>query len=115
MLDNIMFVFFKQKTAYEVRISGWSSDVCSSDLIERLRGFRALAGQQQDGSTEAEGEQAGDAGGLRFETEDGGLQDRQALGQLLDQAEGHHAERSEARRVGKECVSTCRTRWSPSL
>src|SRR3546814_7880586 len=27
------FVFFKQKTAYEVRISGWSSDVCSSDLL----------------------------------------------------------------------------------
>src|SRR3546814_3900383 len=26
------FVFFKQKTAYEMRISGWSSDVCSSDL-----------------------------------------------------------------------------------
>src|SRR3546814_14170956 len=30
-----MFVFFfKQKTAYEMRISDWSSDVCSSDLIE---------------------------------------------------------------------------------
>src|SRR3546814_2909892 len=28
----ILFVFFKQKTAYEVRISDWSSDVCSSDL-----------------------------------------------------------------------------------
>src|SRR3546814_10622145 len=30
-----MFVFFKQKTAYEMRISDWSSDVCSSDLTER--------------------------------------------------------------------------------
>src|SRR3546814_21169763 len=30
-----MFVFFKQKTAYEMRISDWSSDVCSSDL-ERI-------------------------------------------------------------------------------
>src|SRR3546814_1299996 len=28
-----MFVFFKQKTAYEMRISDWSSDVCSSDLL----------------------------------------------------------------------------------
>src|SRR3546814_7570163 len=28
----IMFFFFKQKTAYEMRISDWSSDVCSSDL-----------------------------------------------------------------------------------
>src|SRR3546814_6359284 len=34
-MRNIMFVFFvfKQKTAYEVRISDWSSDVCSSDLV----------------------------------------------------------------------------------
>src|SRR3546814_1419922 len=29
-----MFFFFKQKTAYEMRISDWSSDVCSSDLVE---------------------------------------------------------------------------------
>src|SRR3546814_19951724 len=31
-----IFFFFKQKTAYEMRISDWSSDVCSSDLEERL-------------------------------------------------------------------------------
>src|SRR3546814_13327497 len=31
-----MFVFFKQKTVYEMRISDWSSDVCSSDLIRHL-------------------------------------------------------------------------------
>src|SRR3546814_9693387 len=31
----IFFFFFKQKTAYEMRISDWSSDVCSSDLLER--------------------------------------------------------------------------------
>src|SRR3546814_2038635 len=30
-----MFFFFKQKTAYEMRISDWSSDVCSSDLVEK--------------------------------------------------------------------------------
>src|SRR3546814_8215583 len=30
----IVFFFFKQKTAYEMRISDWSSDVCSSDLFE---------------------------------------------------------------------------------
>src|SRR3546814_1724127 len=29
-----MFFFFKQKTAYEMRISDWSSDVCSSDLVD---------------------------------------------------------------------------------
>src|SRR3546814_9073015 len=32
------FFFFKQKTAYEMRISDWSSDVCSSDLLELVRG-----------------------------------------------------------------------------
>src|SRR3546814_4245934 len=31
----LFFFFFKQKTAYEMRISDWSSDVCSSDLTER--------------------------------------------------------------------------------
>src|SRR3546814_5167559 len=42
------FLFFKQKTAYEMRISDWSSDVCSSDLsqrrnIARLRRIRMPA------------------------------------------------------------------------
>src|SRR3546814_1462617 len=31
----VLFFFFKQKTAYELRISDWSSDVCSSDLVLR--------------------------------------------------------------------------------
>src|SRR3546814_875677 len=35
-----MFFFFKQKTAYEMRISDWSSDVCSSDLFSLARGHR---------------------------------------------------------------------------
>src|SRR3546814_4944374 len=33
MCITLIFVFFKQKTAYEMRISDWSSDVCSSDLV----------------------------------------------------------------------------------
>src|SRR3546814_9764029 len=33
----VFFFFFKQKTAYELRISDWSSDVCSSDLLCRAR------------------------------------------------------------------------------
>src|SRR3546814_5277067 len=33
---SICFFFFKQKTAYEMRISDWSSDVCSSDLLWQL-------------------------------------------------------------------------------
>src|SRR3546814_4344601 len=32
-----VFFFFKQKTAYEMRISDWSSDVCSSDLVLKVR------------------------------------------------------------------------------
>src|SRR3546814_5965488 len=32
----LFFFFFKQKTAYEMRISDWSSDVCSSDLFAEL-------------------------------------------------------------------------------
>src|SRR3546814_4489001 len=36
----VFFFFFKQKTAYEMRISDWSSDVCSSDLQRRLAGAR---------------------------------------------------------------------------
>src|SRR3546814_14752858 len=41
----LFFFFFKQKTAYEMRISDWSSDVCSSDLIVQIdhRGPGALA------------------------------------------------------------------------
>src|SRR3546814_7533832 len=31
----MLFFFFKQKTAYEMRISDWSSDVCSSDLVKK--------------------------------------------------------------------------------
>src|SRR3546814_5044603 len=34
VLCDLLFFFFKQKTAYEMRISDWSSDVCSSDLAE---------------------------------------------------------------------------------
>src|SRR3546814_6480578 len=36
MYMDFLFLFFKQKTAYERRISDWSSDVCSSDLIRWL-------------------------------------------------------------------------------
>src|SRR3546814_4793 len=41
MYSDMVYVFYKQKTAYERRISGWSSDVCSSDLL----GHRAVIGE----------------------------------------------------------------------
>src|SRR3546814_9427407 len=37
MVTMVLFFFFKQKTAYEMRISDWSSDVCSSDLQAEAR------------------------------------------------------------------------------
>src|SRR3546814_21006917 len=40
----LYFFFFKQKTAYEMRISDWSSDVCSSDLKVRLQGVELVTG-----------------------------------------------------------------------
>src|SRR3546814_7196121 len=42
MIDLFFFFFFKQKTAYEMRISDWSSDVCSSDLGLRHCAFRTV-------------------------------------------------------------------------
>src|SRR3546814_12896593 len=41
------FFFFKQKTAYEMRISDWSSDVCSSDLSDRQAGEGARPRRQR--------------------------------------------------------------------
>src|SRR3546814_13169549 len=41
-----MFFFFKQKTAYEMRISDWSSDVCSSDLLVREKDVEQAFGDQ---------------------------------------------------------------------
>src|SRR3546814_10269357 len=42
-LCAVVFFFFKQKTAYEMRISDWSSDVCSSDLCDLSDQLIALA------------------------------------------------------------------------
>src|SRR3546814_8902914 len=52
----VFFFFFKQKTAYEMRISDWSSDVCSSDLdgnfaarrLGQARAVRVAAGELDD-------------------------------------------------------------------
>src|SRR3546814_8224859 len=100
MLVVLCFFFFKQKTAYERRISDWSSDVCSSDLSGEggpfERGGEAAAQPRQIHIMAMEvgdHRQAGQStlGGL-------GLQHhRQA-------ARPAKLQRSEERRVGKECV-----------
>src|SRR3546814_4104079 len=51
----VLFCFFKQKTAYEVRISDWSSDVCSSDLRLLVLGVVAVPRGTEDGSADLEG------------------------------------------------------------
>src|SRR3546814_16878739 len=48
MLLIFSFFFFKQKTAYEMRISDWSSDVCSSDLLCRRQDGIAAGGRGGD-------------------------------------------------------------------
>src|SRR3546814_21130295 len=111
MIFFICFFFFKQKTAYEMRISDWSSDVCSSDLP-------AIMSRQQSADepgppvpamsppAAAPAPSAKPDSGNAF------------LGNLSSYAPiyavyGPGTNRSEERRVGKECVSTCRSRWSP--
>src|SRR3546814_18343559 len=50
MVDSVIFFFFKQKTAYEMRISDWSSDVCSSDLTPEAEAWQqALLQFYRDG------------------------------------------------------------------
>src|SRR3546814_3331653 len=106
MCDCCVFFFFKQKTAYEMRMSDWSSDVCSSDLDSPAadrpvgpHGFDLRPGH-------ALPRQAGDVGELK-------AADDQAVALHHDQLVVRIAPdlRSEERRVGKECVSTCRSRW----
>src|SRR3546814_1251719 len=88
-----LFFFFKQKTAYEMRISDWSSDVCSSDLAATLKRLRFQDTRMQTGERKPH--------------------PLQALRDFLGQESAGGMVRSEERRVGKECVSTCRSRWSP--
>src|SRR3546814_18066147 len=103
--DLCFFFFFKQKTAYEMRISDWSSDVCSSDLMA------AESGGNVEGSVSGEAKKihgvtvigASNIAAL-MPADTSALFSRNLFNFL----------RSEARRVGKECVSKCRSRWSPS-
>src|SRR3546814_19325467 len=80
---HFFFFFFTQKTAYELRISDWSSDVCSSDLSRARHLHRKRAYAPRPRST------CRGANWCRC------------------------SRRSEERREGKESVSTCRSRWSP--
>src|SRR3546814_6856878 len=91
-VDWLFLFFFKQKTAYEMRISDWSSDVCSSDLSKKtwpVTTTRTWQTQEQHFAK------------APLTTVDVRFFGPSSL------------PRSDERRVGKECVSTCRSRWSP--
>src|SRR3546814_15884114 len=99
-----------------MRISDWSSDVCSSDLdpvakvdMRRLRLLCCLDQRKHDKGAER-------ASGLVWVEE--AVDRGRSIAQPVEQAHRHQpalpvAKRSEERRVGKGCVSTCRSRWSP--
>src|SRR3546814_15212151 len=128
----VVFFFFKQKTAYEMRISDWSSDVCSSDLAEIRPPEDAIGAVYPDRVVEkflirdAAAPQHFEKEGRIFVVDVAVRGERQVLGAEAERRRsfGHRkAEmiehdidsgiRSEERRVGKECVSPCRSRWRP--
>src|SRR3546814_1411787 len=104
-----VYFFFKQKTAYEMRISDWSSDVCSSDLrvfvvFSRLfRGHLTLLLPALLIHPKRCLTSHCSAAIVCLSVPSLSLFSRLPVTSL----------RSEERRVGKECVSTCRSRWSP--
>src|SRR3546814_14544291 len=96
-----------------MRISDWSSDVCSSDLLHNLHNVNA---QLPVGRLSVVTGVSGS--GKSTLARDVLLENlSQAVSQRKDPA-WHGCTgitgRSEERRVGKECVSTCRSLWSPS-
>src|SRR3546814_4416957 len=110
------FFFFKQKTAYVMRISDWSSDVCSSDLpqYEPPAATKAidLVGINNVGDVGLDEKPFQTLGRGAFGRVDEPRPDITHIGTGGDRA-SQRCPRSAERRVGKECVSTCRSRWSP--
>src|SRR3546814_13898941 len=98
-----------------MRISDWSSDVCSSDLNSFLSVEPAMRGWIADKGNYSEPVAIGSvmralAAGIVTESAHADFCPGDAVtGWFGWQEEA----RSEERRVGKECVSTCRSRWSP--
>src|SRR3546814_1020997 len=108
-----MFFFFKQKTAYEMRISDWSSDVCSSDL-------RTFAQECSDASRSPRNRRTADAARRIAECRNPRPpRARRARMKVVDNVARAFAPagvgniRSEERRVGEGCVRTGKSRGSP--
>src|SRR3546814_16996042 len=120
-----LFFFFKKKKAYEMRISDWSSDVCSSDLsvtrdieprtllVQLLRDILGMTGTHVGCDTSQCGACVVHVDGRSVKSCT--MLAAQAQGATVTTIEGLAASdgRSAARRVGKEWVSKCRVRWAP--
>src|SRR3546814_2400357 len=163
LVIRVSFFFFKQKTAYEMRISDWSSDVCSSDLLvnwtefaqvrrELGAGFVRILGYfREDGIKSVSAIEDAirrrnapalviPAHTLKGEARQFGAERLSLMAEEIEMnarrcVEHHESpeeliekgvalrpqfdetlqllEKSEGRRVGKECVRSCRSRWSP--
>src|SRR3546814_1854969 len=119
-LFYFVFFFFKQKTAYEMRISDWSSDVCSSDLQNTAHAVllpkkpAMVASGRRVSPVDADSSKAAYPFRRRIPNEASASRYPCRHG-IWGAAPGWRRTggRSEERRVGKECVSTCRSRWAP--
>src|SRR3546814_11120963 len=113
--------FFKQKTAYEMRISDWSSDVCSSDLWRLPLPFFVFGTTQRfcfprdERRTRTTGAKRTSGYRRLCRRPHAGDATRRPARQERPRHRPAQAarRRSEERRVGKECVSTFRSRWAP--
>src|SRR3546814_17222810 len=107
-----MLFFFKQKTAYEMRISDWSSDVCSSDLPPRVELGQFVL--EEDPRIAGEVDEVGGAFLPRIGGEEMLLAVVCRVGIAPHQHPGGagRAVRSEERPVGQAGDSTGRSRWS---
>src|SRR3546814_9241569 len=106
------FFFFNQKTAYEMRISDWSSDVCSSDLQAGKGEYDVHDAHDQrldQAAEEAGGQPQRDAQRQRDGDDDAA--DVERIARAVHQPGEEIAPRPEERRGGKECGSTWRSRW----
>src|SRR3546814_3719282 len=108
MLVLSWFFFFKQKTAYEMRISDWSSDVCSSDLRAKGYGRTAVPTDIEQDPSRRGFHEPGSRRPAVIERAPRPWRQCRPFREVQ-----HLFGRSAERRVGKECVSTCRSRWSP--
>src|SRR3546814_12014920 len=128
----LCFFFFKQKTAYDMRISDWSSDVCSSDLLEAQARFEADFTRAIDDAPNLSA-----AGGQRLWRGHPAIEmvakvpadDREGDGPMVKRDAGIDFEiiglrknivdavlvrifKSEEHSVGQECVKQYKSKWS---